>query len=104
MSCMCVSRAVRACGSNCVRVSCQEAAAIIAQRADNPREFFRKREKAMASEHDDSPVSIHRTGKAVGGAYKRCGDIGEGWGGANPRQALMSRPSPPTSVGGSNKR
>ncbi|XP_048853577.1 drebrin isoform X2 [Brienomyrus brachyistius] len=41
----------------------EEAAAIIAQRADNPREFFRQREKAMANEQDGSPVTIHRTGR-----------------------------------------
>lgn len=41
----------------------QEAKAIIAQRSDNPREFFKNKERAMATSVDTSPVSIHRTGK-----------------------------------------
>ncbi|KAI1903568.1 hypothetical protein AGOR_G00028520 [Albula goreensis] len=41
----------------------EEAAAIIAQRTDNPREFFKQREKAVASSVDSSPVSTHRTGR-----------------------------------------
>ncbi|TNM84408.1 drebrin isoform X5 [Takifugu flavidus] len=39
----------------------EEAKAIIAQRSDNPREFFKNKEKAMATSVDTSPVSIHRT-------------------------------------------
>ncbi|XP_056910382.1 drebrin isoform X2 [Takifugu flavidus] len=41
----------------------EEAKAIIAQRSDNPREFFKNKEKAMATSVDTSPVSIHRTGR-----------------------------------------
>ncbi|KAM9450321.1 drebrin isoform 4-T4 [Clarias gariepinus] len=41
----------------------EEAAAIIAQRTSNPREFFKQREKAVASSLDMSPVSSHRTGR-----------------------------------------
>lgn len=41
----------------------QEAKAIIAQRSDNPREFFKNKERAMVTSVDTSPVSIHRTGK-----------------------------------------
>ncbi|KAJ8385411.1 hypothetical protein AAFF_G00189370 [Aldrovandia affinis] len=39
----------------------EEAAAIIAQRSDNPREFFKQKEKAVATSVDSSPVSTHRT-------------------------------------------
>uniref|UniRef100_A0A8C7QU13 Drebrin n=1 Tax=Oncorhynchus mykiss TaxID=8022 RepID=A0A8C7QU13_ONCMY len=38
-----------------------EAKALIAQRADNPREFFKQKEKAVATGLDISPVSSHRT-------------------------------------------
>ncbi|XP_053543804.1 drebrin isoform X5 [Ictalurus punctatus] len=41
----------------------EEAAAIIAQRTSNPREFFKQREKAVASSLDTSPISSHRTGR-----------------------------------------
>ncbi|XP_030649071.1 drebrin isoform X1 [Chanos chanos] len=41
----------------------EEAAAIIAQRRDNPREYFKQREKAMGNSVDVSPVSTHRTGR-----------------------------------------
>ncbi|XP_039532090.1 drebrin isoform X6 [Pimephales promelas] len=40
----------------------EEAAAIIAQRPDNPREYFKQRERAIANSVDISPVSTHRTG------------------------------------------
>uniref|UniRef100_A0A8C1QZG5 Drebrin n=1 Tax=Cyprinus carpio TaxID=7962 RepID=A0A8C1QZG5_CYPCA len=40
-----------------------EAAAIIAQRPSNPREFFKQREKAIANSVDISPVTTHRTGR-----------------------------------------
>ncbi|XP_067279490.1 drebrin isoform X9 [Pseudorasbora parva] len=40
----------------------EEAAAIIAQRPDNPREFFKQRERAIANSVDISPVTTHRTG------------------------------------------
>ncbi|XP_023700740.2 drebrin isoform X5 [Paramormyrops kingsleyae] len=49
----------------------EEAAAIIAQRADNPREFFRLREKALVSDQDDSPVSVHRTENSAEGSSER---------------------------------
>ncbi|CAB1352459.1 unnamed protein product, partial [Coregonus sp. 'balchen'] len=41
----------------------EEAKALIAQRADNPREFFKQKEKAVATGVDVSPVSIHRAGR-----------------------------------------
>ncbi|MGH0162685.1 UNVERIFIED_CONTAM: hypothetical protein FKN15_070909 [Acipenser sinensis] len=37
-----------------------EAAAIIAQRTDNPREYFKQRERAVAVSFDSSPLSSHR--------------------------------------------
>ncbi|XP_026226814.1 drebrin isoform X1 [Anabas testudineus] len=40
----------------------EEAKAIIAQRSENPREFFKQKERAMTISVDSSPVSIHRTG------------------------------------------
>ncbi|XP_058852454.1 drebrin-like isoform X11 [Acipenser ruthenus] len=44
-----------------VRESClSEAAAIIAQRTDNPREYFKQRERAVAISFDSSPLSSHR--------------------------------------------
>uniref|UniRef100_A0A8C2XJ42 Drebrin n=1 Tax=Cyclopterus lumpus TaxID=8103 RepID=A0A8C2XJ42_CYCLU len=39
----------------------QEAKAIIAQRSENPREFFKLKERAMTISVDTSPVSVHRT-------------------------------------------
>ncbi|XP_026794346.1 drebrin isoform X2 [Pangasianodon hypophthalmus] len=41
----------------------EEAAAIIAQRTSNPREFFKQKEKAVANSLDTSPISSHRTGR-----------------------------------------
>ncbi|XP_077052943.1 drebrin isoform X1 [Siphateles boraxobius] len=41
----------------------EEAAAIIAQRPDNPREYFKQRERAIANSVDISPVTTHRTGR-----------------------------------------
>ncbi|KAG7484726.1 hypothetical protein MATL_G00052880 [Megalops atlanticus] len=41
----------------------EEAAAIIAQRSENPREFFKQRERAVASVVDSSPVPTQRTGR-----------------------------------------
>ncbi|XP_036404701.1 drebrin-like [Megalops cyprinoides] len=41
----------------------EEAAAIIAQRRENPREFFRQRERAVACSFDSSSASYHRTGR-----------------------------------------
>ncbi|XP_068456261.1 drebrin isoform X3 [Clinocottus analis] len=41
----------------------EEAKAIIAQRSENPREFFKLKERAMTISVDTSPVSIHRTGR-----------------------------------------
>lgn len=51
--------------SETARVCFQEAKAIIAQRSDNPREFFKNKERAMATSVDTSPVSLHRTGKQI---------------------------------------
>ncbi|XP_076607535.1 drebrin isoform X3 [Chaetodon auriga] len=39
----------------------EEAKAIIAQRAGNPREFFKQKERAMTISVDTSPISVHRT-------------------------------------------
>ncbi|XP_075993084.1 drebrin isoform X2 [Genypterus blacodes] len=39
----------------------EEAKAIIAQRSENPREFFKLKEKGLGSSVDTSPVSVHRT-------------------------------------------
>ncbi|KAA0720366.1 Drebrin Developmentally-regulated brain protein [Triplophysa tibetana] len=39
----------------------EEAAAIIAQRPDNPREYFKQRERVQANSVDVSPVAAHRT-------------------------------------------
>ncbi|XP_041121995.1 drebrin-like isoform X1 [Polyodon spathula] len=41
----------------------EEAAAIIAQRTDNPREYFKQRERAVAINFDSSPLSSHRAGR-----------------------------------------
>ncbi|MCJ8740555.1 hypothetical protein PDJAM_G00060230 [Pangasius djambal] len=41
----------------------EEAAAIIAQRTSNPREFFKQKEKAVANSLDTSPISSQRTGR-----------------------------------------
>ncbi|KAJ8351344.1 hypothetical protein SKAU_G00228200 [Synaphobranchus kaupii] len=41
----------------------EAAAFIIGQRRNNPREFFRQRERAMACSFDSSSVSFHRTGR-----------------------------------------
>ncbi|XP_060792472.1 drebrin isoform X1 [Neoarius graeffei] len=45
----------------------EEAAAIIAQRTSNPREFFKQREKAVSSSLDTSPISSHRTDDSAEG-------------------------------------
>uniref|UniRef100_A0A3B4E238 Drebrin n=1 Tax=Pygocentrus nattereri TaxID=42514 RepID=A0A3B4E238_PYGNA len=45
----------------------REAAAIIAQRTSNPREFFKQKEKAVASSVDTSPVATHRTDDSAEG-------------------------------------
>lgn len=57
----------------CVCVSVQEAKAIIAQRSDNPREFFKNRERAMTSSMDASPVTLQRTGEGGRGVERRRG-------------------------------
>ncbi|XP_034149169.1 drebrin isoform X1 [Esox lucius] len=41
----------------------EEAKALIAQRADNPREFFKQKEKAVATGVDASPVPVPRNGR-----------------------------------------
>ncbi|XP_037543701.1 drebrin isoform X2 [Nematolebias whitei] len=41
----------------------EEAKAIIAQRSENPREFFKQKERAMTVSVDASPLSVHRTGR-----------------------------------------
>uniref|UniRef100_A0AAZ3RZD0 Drebrin n=1 Tax=Oncorhynchus tshawytscha TaxID=74940 RepID=A0AAZ3RZD0_ONCTS len=55
-----------------------EAKALIAQRADNPREFFKQKEKAVTTGVDVSPVSIHRAGKTRGEGGREGGREG-GW-------------------------
>ncbi|XP_072518359.1 drebrin isoform X4 [Salminus brasiliensis] len=49
----------------------EEAAAIIAQRTSNPREYFKQREKAVASSVDTSPVATHRTDDSDEGLSER---------------------------------
>uniref|UniRef100_A0A671RUV4 Drebrin-like n=1 Tax=Sinocyclocheilus anshuiensis TaxID=1608454 RepID=A0A671RUV4_9TELE len=49
----------------------REAAAIIAQRPINPREFFKQRERAIASSVDISPVTTHRTDDSAEGILER---------------------------------
>uniref|UniRef100_A0A673FMY8 Drebrin n=1 Tax=Sinocyclocheilus rhinocerous TaxID=307959 RepID=A0A673FMY8_9TELE len=48
-----------------------EAAAIIAQRPINPREFFKQRERAIANSVDISPVTTHRTDDSAEGILER---------------------------------
>ncbi|XP_036443342.1 drebrin isoform X2 [Colossoma macropomum] len=45
----------------------EEAAAIIAQRTSNPREFFKQKEKAVVTSVDTSPVATHRTDDSAEG-------------------------------------
>ncbi|XP_027033071.1 drebrin isoform X6 [Tachysurus fulvidraco] len=45
----------------------EEAAAIIAQRTSNPREFFKQKEKAVSSSLDTSPIMSHRTDDSAEG-------------------------------------
>ncbi|XP_059397770.1 drebrin-like isoform X5 [Carassius carassius] len=49
----------------------EEAAAIIAQRPSNPREFFKQRERAIANSVDISPVTTHRTDDSAEGILAR---------------------------------
>ncbi|XP_056586365.1 drebrin isoform X3 [Triplophysa dalaica] len=49
----------------------EEAAAIIAQRPDNPREFFKQRERVLANSVDVSPVATHRTDDSTEGILER---------------------------------
>lgn len=49
----------------------EEAAAIIAQRPSNPREFFKQRERAIANSVDISPVMTHRTDDCDEGILER---------------------------------
>lgn len=49
----------------------EEAAAIIAQRPDNPREYFKQRERALANSVDVSPVTTHRTDDSPEGILAR---------------------------------
>uniref|UniRef100_A0A4W4H656 Drebrin n=1 Tax=Electrophorus electricus TaxID=8005 RepID=A0A4W4H656_ELEEL len=50
----------------------QEAAAIIAQRTSNPREYFKQREKAVAGSVDASPITTHRTDDPVDEGGSEC--------------------------------
>uniref|UniRef100_A0A4W5NI38 Drebrin 1 n=1 Tax=Hucho hucho TaxID=62062 RepID=A0A4W5NI38_9TELE len=77
----------------------EEAKALIAQRADNPREFFKQKEKAVATGLDISPVSSHRTGKTRKREEMEGGREGqreeEGEGGFGSPDHLLSCHSPP---------
>lgn len=46
----------------------QEAAAIIAQRPDNPRDFFKQQERVASGSSDAISPGSHRTGEGLGGA------------------------------------
>nr|XP_015205396.1 PREDICTED: drebrin isoform X2 [Lepisosteus oculatus] len=71
----------------------EEAAAIIAQRTENPREFFKQREKAVACSFDSSPVSGHRTGRLDSPFLKLQHSLPEP-SSSPPRSPLLS-PAPP---------
>ncbi|XP_058853139.1 drebrin-like isoform X11 [Acipenser ruthenus] len=49
----------------------EEAAAIIAQRTDNPREYFKQRERAVAISFDSSPLSSHRADDLISASPDR---------------------------------
>ncbi|XP_036379225.1 drebrin isoform X4 [Megalops cyprinoides] len=49
----------------------EEAAAIIAQRSENPRDFFKQKERAVASGVDSSPVPTQRTDDIADGISGR---------------------------------
>lgn len=46
----------------------QEAAAIIAQRPDNPRDFFKQQERVASGSSDAVSPGSHRTGEGLWGA------------------------------------
>nr|XP_047936413.1 drebrin [Anser cygnoides] len=46
----------------------EEAAAIIAQRPDNPRDFFKQQERVASGSSDAISPGSHRTGEGLGGA------------------------------------
>lgn len=48
-------------------LSPQEAAAIIAQRPDNPRDFFKQQERVASGSSDAISPGSHRTGEVLGG-------------------------------------
>lgn len=48
-------------------LSLQEAAAIIAQRPDNPREFFKQQERVASGSSEAVSPGSHRTGEGLGG-------------------------------------
>jgi len=57
-------------------LSPQEAAAIIAQRPDNPRDFFKQQERVASGSSDAVSPSSHRTGEGLGGAVGTRGGMG----------------------------
>lgn len=54
----------------------QEAAAIIAQRPDNPRDFFKQQERVASGSSDAVSPGSHRTGEGLWGAVGGCGHRG----------------------------
>lgn len=58
----------------------QEAAAIIAQRPDNPRDFFKQQERVASGSSDAVSPGSHRTGEGLGG-LRAPGGRGEARGG-----------------------
>lgn len=48
----------------------QEAAAIIAQRPDNPRDFFKQQERVASGSSDAISPGSHRTGEGLGGGTR----------------------------------
>ncbi|XP_074467909.1 drebrin isoform X4 [Sebastes fasciatus] len=53
----------------------EEAKAIIAQRSENPREFFKLKERAMTISVDTSPVSVHRPGDDEGSTERNMASV-----------------------------
>uniref|UniRef100_A0A8V5GIR7 Drebrin n=1 Tax=Melopsittacus undulatus TaxID=13146 RepID=A0A8V5GIR7_MELUD len=51
----------------------EEAAAIIAQRPDNPRDFFKQQERVASGSSDAISPGSHRTGEGLGGLQHRGG-------------------------------
>ncbi|XP_035267342.1 drebrin-like isoform X2 [Anguilla anguilla] len=72
---------------------CAAAAFIIGQRRNNPRDFFRQRERAMACSFDSSSVNFHRTGRLDSPFLKTQHSLPEpSWPPYRPPQASYSVP------------